>query len=281
MFDIFFYFLIFVFGLIVGSFLNCVIFRLEKNESFLKGRSYCPFCRHSLNFLDLVPLFSFLFLKGRCRYCQKPISWQYFLVETATGLIFLLIFIFFGPLNMEFSGQTILSLIYYWTIASFLIVIFVYDLRHYIIPDKAIYPAIIIAFIFRFFEVLSFNHWNLPAIFNFRATYFEPMFFPILSAVLASGFFLAIVLVSKGQWMGVGDIKLAFLMGLMLGWPNILIALFLAFFIGALVGVFLILKNKKTFKSEIPFGPFLILGTFIALFFGSQIIDWYTVFFLI
>jgi len=281
MFDIFFYFLIFVFGLIVGSFLNCVIFRLEKNESFLRGRSYCPFCRHSLNFLDLVPLFSFLFLKGRCRYCQKPISWQYFLVEAATGSIFLLIFIFFAPLNMEFSGQTILSLIYYWTIASFLIVIFVYDLKHYIIPDKAIYPAIIIAFIFRFFEVLSFNYWSLSGVFSFGIAAFEPMFSPILSAVFASGFFLAIVLISKGQWMGVGDIKLAFLMGLMLGWPNILIALFLAFFIGALVGVFLILKNKKTFKSEIPFGPFLILGTFIALFFGSQIIDWYAGFFLI
>ncbi len=281
MFDIFFYFLIFIFGLIVGSFLNCVVFRLEKNESFLKGRSYCPFCRHSLNFFDLVPLFSFLFLKGRCRYCQKPISWQYFLVEIATGLTFLLIFIFFAPLNMELSAQTILSLIYYWAITCFLIVIFVYDLKHYIIPDKAIYPAIIIAFIFRFFEVLSFNDWNFFGIFDFGITAFEPIFFPILSAVLASSFFLAIVLVSKGQWMGVGDIKLAFLMGLMLGWPNILIALFLAFLIGALVGVFLILKNKKTFKSEIPFGPFLILGTFIALFFGSQIMDWYVVFFLI
>jgi prepilin signal peptidase PulO-like enzyme (type II secretory pathway) len=147
-----------------------------------------------------------------------------------------------------------------------LIIIFVYDLKHYIIPDKVIYPAIIIALIFN----LQFLISNQFSIFNYS----------ILSAILASAFFLAIVLVSRGKWMGVGDIKLAFFIGLFLGWPNILVALFLAFFIGAIIGVGLIASQRKTLKSEVPFGPFLVAGTFIALFWGQSIINWYLNFFI-
>ena len=252
------YIFVFFFGLIVGSFLNCVIYRLEEGKSFLKGRSFCPDCKHTLSWQDLIPLLSFLILKGKCRYCKKPISIQYPLVELATGILFILI--------LNFStrpGGVIL-----FVVSCFLIIIFVYDLKHYIIPDKIIYPVIIVSGIWYFVSGIFLNLYTKYEILN-----------TIYSAFGAAAFFLAIVLVSRGKWMGVGDIKLAFLMGLILGFPNILAALFLAFLIGAIIGVGLIAAQKKTFKSEVPFGPFLVTGTFIALFWGENIINWYLNFF--
>lgn len=273
-FDFLIYLFIFVFGTICGSFLNCVIYRLEIGESFLKGRSYCPHCKHVLTWQDLIPIFSFLILKGKCRYCHQKISWQYPLVELATGILFVstLIYFFSKTSILVNSAMTELTSIYYLVIACFLIIIFVYDLKHYIIPDKVIYPAIAIAFLYQLFKI-----WDLGFVpnFEFRISNFQTLANPLLSAFLASLFFLMIVLISQGKWMGVGDIKLAFLMGLILSFPNILVALFLAFFIGAIIGIELIILGKKTLKSEIPFGPFLVSGTFLALFFGQKILDWY------
>jgi len=145
-----------------------------------------------------------------------------------------------------------------------LIIIFVYDLKHYIIPDGVIYPAILVSSIWYFVFGIFLNLYTKYEILN-----------TIYSALGAALFFLMIVLVSRGKWMGVGDIKLAVLMGLLLGFPNILVALFLAFFIGAIIGVGLILAGKKTLKSEVPFGPFLVAGTFLALFWGQSILNWY------
>jgi len=241
---------VFLFGLMVGSFLNCVIYRLEKEESFLKGRSYCPRCKHKLGLLDLIPVLSFMWLRGRCRYCHEKISVQYPLVEIATGLLFLLTY--------KLQPTT-----YNFIIVPFMVAIFVYDLKHYIIPDKVIYPAIAVALACSTLKVA-------PLTFNV-----EHAVEYALSAFGAAAFFLAIVLISRGKWMGVGDIKLAFLMGLILVYPNILVALFLAFLIGAIIGVGLMVFGKKTIKSEVPFGPFLVAGTFIALFFGKEIINWY------
>ena len=259
--------LIFIFGLAIGSFLNCVIYRLERVEkepssfkkelgSFVMGRSYCPHCQHLLSWQDLIPVFSFFILGGKCRYCGKRISWQYPLVELATGILFLLIFIYFN--NFLVTGYWLPVTIFWLLVTSFLIIIFVYDFKHYIIPDKVIYPAIVIAFIY-----------------NLITGYRLPVTGYLLAAFAAAGFFLFIVLISRGKWMGVGDIKLAFLIGLLLGWPNTLLALFLAFLIGAIIGLGLIILKKKTIKSELPFGPFLILGIYIAFFWGKEIINWY------
>lgn len=270
---LFFLFIVFVFGLMVGSFLNCVIYRLEKEESFLKGRSYCPHCKHVLSWQDLIPILSFFVLKRKCRYCQKPISWQYPLVELFTGLIFVLVFnspphqIFGGGFN-QFTNFHLLTFIYYLAISSFLIVVFVYDLKHSLIPDAIIYPAIFVVFLYRLLEIYEFGS-------------FQSLISPLISAFSASLFFLAIVLVSRGKWMGTGDIWLAFLMGLILGWPNILVALSLAFFIGAIIGTGLIMGGRKTLKSETPFGPFLVIGTFLAMFWGEKIVNWYLNFLLI
>ena len=237
--------IIFLLGLIAGSFLNCVVYRMENNQGFLTGRSFCPQCKHVLAWYDLIPLFSFLWLSGKCHYCRKKISWQYPLVELATGFLFFLMFRHFG------FG---IDLVFGFLISAFLVVIFVYDLKHYLIPDKIIYPAIGVA--------LVYNLWRFDlGVFG--------------AAFGAAAFFLFIVLISRGRWMGIGDIKLAFFMGFVLGWPNILVALFFAFFSGAIIGVGLILAERKSFKSEVPFGPFLVAGTMAAMFYGRDFINWY------
>ena len=257
-------FVIFIFGLVVGSFLNAIIFRLEKGESALKGRSRCPYCKHSLSWQDLIPVLSFILLKGQCRYCVKKISIQYPLVEIGTALLFLAILNFDFLMFNQFSIFQFSKFLYLLTITSLLIVIFVYDLRHYIIPDKILFPAIGIVALFRVFEFVKFGNWNL-----------EPLINPLLAASLASAFFFALYYVSRGTWMGFGDVKLAAFMGLFLGWPNILVALFVAFVTGAIIGVGLMAAQKKGLKSEVPFGPFLITGTFAALFWGKLIANWY------
>ena len=262
--NLFFYLIIFIFGLAIGSFLNCVIYRLEKRESFLRGRSHCPHCQKELSWKDLVPLLSFLILRGRCRYCRQKISLQYPLVELATGILFVFIAIF----NFQFTTHDLLNACFLFLVSCFLIIIFVYDLKHYIIPDKVIYPAIFISGIWYLASGIFFNFYTRYEILN-----------AVYSAIGAAGFFFLIVLVSRGRWMGVGDIKLAFLMGLFLGFPNILVALFLAFFLGAIIGIGLIISGKKTLKSEVPFGPFLVTGAFLALFFGENITQWYSHFF--
>lgn len=272
MINIFFYFVIFTLGLAVGSFLNCVIWRLETRESFLKGRSYCPHCKHKLFWQDLIPVLSFLFLKGKCRYCQQKISWQYPLVEIITAFLFL--FILFKSFSAEIDLKRIvliyywiIPLIFYWVIVCFMIVIFVYDLKHFIIPDKIIFPAIVIAFLYQLFRVFI-GPCPVPPTKAGLFTIFAP-------ALTAAAFFLIIFLISSGKWIGFGDVKLGFFMGLLLGFPNIIVALFLSFLFGAIIGIGLIIAQKKTLKSEVPFGPFLVVGTFTALFFGEKMVNWY------
>jgi len=272
-FDVLIYLYIFCLGTIFGSFLNCVIYRLHSEESFLKGRSFCPNCQHILSWQDLIPVFSFLALKGKCRYCHKPISLQYPLVELATGLLFV-----FTTYNLQlttYNLKILLNLGYQLLVVSCLVIVFVYDLKHYIIPDKVIYPAIALAFLYQLYQITQV-----------RPMYILPMYIltgvrPVYAALGAAAFFLILVVISHEKWLGWGDVKLAFLMGLFLGWPKILLALFLAFFIGAIIGIELIILGKKTLKSEIPFGPFLVSGTFLALFFGQKILDWYLNFFLL
>lgn len=267
------YIAVFVFGLCIGSFLNCLTYRLEKAGGFVEGRSkkktgffmgrsFCPKCKHKLGASDLIPIVSFLMLKGKCRYCKKKISSQYLLVEVFVGLLFVLILQHITGGFLIISPVFVLWFLYLVVVFSLLVVIFLFDLKHYIIPDVIIYPAIAAALLFRIAGVFIFGiRTNITS--------------ALISAVCASMFFFIIWLVSRGKWMGFGDVKLAFFMGLFLGWPNILVALFLAFLIGSLVGLVLISLAKKKFKSEVPFGPFLIIGTLLALFWGHNLINWY------
>ena len=152
-----------------------------------------------------------------------------------------------------------------------MLAIFIYDLKHFIIPDKIIYPLIAITFLYRLAEeLINFQFSiNFQSIFNFQFLNY------LLAGVGACLFFLAIYLISKGKWLGFGDVKLVLFLGLFLGWPNILLSLFLSFVIGAIIGVGLIAFKGKGLKSQVPFAPFLLIGTFIAFFWGNEIISWY------
>jgi len=272
-------FLLFIFllGSAIGSFLNVVICRLKTKESILFGYSHCTQCKHKLAWYDLIPLVSFVLTRGRCRYCGKKISWQYPIVELATALLFTLVFYKqFNNLGMQ---QFDLLLYCYIAILLFyvsaLIVIFVYDLKHNIIPDKIVVSGIVVAILGNLiFDLLhnlkSYSVFNgqLSSI-NYRSIS------GLIAALAASGFFYLLVVISKGHWMGGGDVKLAFFMGLILGWPNILVGLFGAFISGAIIGLILVGLNKKTMKSQVPFGPFLCASTIVAMLYGSQIINWY------
>ncbi|MFY9457699.1 MAG: prepilin peptidase [Candidatus Spechtbacterales bacterium] len=238
------YSIIFILGLLIGSFLNAVIYRLDSGESIIKARSHCPKCGHVLAWYELVPVVSFAIQGGRCRSCREKISFQYPFVELATGVIFVALW----------AGQLFIFL-YLAAVSSFLIIIFVYDLKRYIIPDRIIYPAILISGIWR-----AVSGDTLVGMYV---------------ALAVSSFFAAIFFVSRGKWLGFGDVKFAFFMGLFLGWPNILVALFTAFILGGIIGIGLVVSRRKTMKSQVPFGPFLVTGTFVAMFFGEKVVKWY------
>ncbi|MFH0804814.1 MAG: prepilin peptidase [Patescibacteria group bacterium] len=240
--------LVAILGLVVGSFLNVVIYRLHAGVNFVRGRSYCPHCKHDLSAADLVPLFSFIFLRGRCRYCRKSISWQYPLVELGTSLAFLALFCRFG-LTPEFFV--------YLVYAALLVAVFVYDLRYYLILDRVSLPAAVIGFVFSL-TILHISAVHL-----------------LIGGAIGAGFFLLQFVVSRGRWIGGGDIRLGLAMGFMLGYPHVLVALFVAYVLGSLVGIGLILAGGKTWQSKVPFGTFLTAATLLTFLFGEQVVSYY------
>jgi prepilin signal peptidase PulO-like enzyme (type II secretory pathway) len=249
---------VFILGLFIGSFLNVVILRLHREESFIKGTSKCLFCRHRLYPKDLVPLFSWLWLKGRCRYCKKRFSGQYPLIEFFTGLAFVLVFWKVIP-GLDLSTASALQYVHlldWWAIVSFLIIIFVYDFKYYLILDKVVWPGIVLALLVNLF--LGFSISNL-----------------IFAAVIGGGFFLLQFVVSKGRWIGGGDIRLGIFMGAILGWPHVLTALFISYILGSFISIFLIFGKRKDWGDKIPFGTFLALGTFVTMLWGPKLITWY------
>ncbi|MFA6416338.1 MAG: prepilin peptidase [Candidatus Paceibacterota bacterium] len=240
-------FFVFLFGLIIGSFLNVLILRYNTGRS-IGGRSGCFSCSKKLSWYELIPVVSFFVQNGRCRGCKSKISWQYPLVEIMTGLIFSLIAWCFWAV----PGLVV----FYWLLATVSIFIFAYDWRHQIIPDSA-------TVIFIFMAVL-------------RILFFGP---GIVDSLLTGlGFFLvfwALWYFSGGRWLGFGDAKLVLAIGLLLGWQQGLVAMCLAFWLGAIVGLVLIavsrghrlLKSSHhyTIKSEIPFAPFILIGAWLVI----------------
>ncbi len=234
--------LMFLAGLVVGSFLNVVIYRLPRGLGFVKGRSFCPKCKRKIGWFDNVPLMSFILLKGHCRFCRKPISLRYPLVELLTGVLFYL------------SYLNHLSFLSYPLFCG-LIVIFFIDLEHQIIPDEIVFPLI---FLFLIFFLVS-NYQLL--ITNY-----------LITALASFSLLLVLYLFTKGKGMGFGDVKLAFLMGLVLGFPKIVVAFYLAFLTGAFFGIILILLGKAKLKQKIAFGPFLVFSTIISFLWGEKLI---------
>lgn len=255
----------FILGLIVGSFLNVVIYRLSVAESFTAGRSKCPHCQTMIRWYDNIPLVSFIILNAKCRDCKKGISWQYPLVEFFTGVLFVLVGMKFFVLE---DAQTWIMAGYFLGVVSFLAVIFVYDLLHMEIPNLVIWVAVFWSVVFNL--ILDWENKILPNGPLDLLTYSG-----VLAAVSAFAFFFLLVIKSKEKWMGLGDAYLVIFLGLFLGWPNILLALFLAFSLGAIIGLALVALRKKGMKSPIPFAPFLVAGSIVAMFWGNQIINWY------
>ena len=252
LFTIFF----FIFGLIVGSFLNVVIIRHNTSRS-LGGRSGCMVCQKKLSWYELIPVFSFIFLKGRCKDCQTRISIQYPLVELTTGIIFSFLFIKFQTLFQINPQSFYLTFIFYALSFSLLLVIAVYDLRHKIISDKLVLIFSVVTFLGLFLFSIHGFQIHLPTLWQF------------LAGILIALPFALLWLISRGAWMGLGDAKLALGLGWLLGLIQGLSGLVLAFWTGALVGVVLLAFSKKySMKTEIPFAPFLVLGAIIAFFFG-------------
>jgi leader peptidase (prepilin peptidase) / N-methyltransferase len=241
-------------GLIIGSFLNAVVYRLNAVESLME-RSHCPHCKKQVRWFDNVPLLSFILLSAKCRDCGEKISWQYPVVEAATGIMFALLGNYFFKVD-ELATWTATA--FYLVIFAILLVIFVYDLKYMEIPMLVLWLGIGVSLIYFLFSD-SQNFSAAGSILNLKTIS------GILGGLIAGGFFYGLAAYSKESWMGYGDAYLGLLIGLVAGWPNIFLTLLLAFTTGSLVSIVLIVASKKTLKSQVPFAPFLISGVFLTL----------------
>jgi len=240
-----------ILGAAIGSFLNVIIDRLPADKSIVYPPSSCDACQHQLSWPDLFPVFSYLFLRGRCRYCKVKIPQRIFWVELGTGLLTALLFWKFGW--KPILGVTIVY-------SAVLIAIAVIDLNHQLILNKLTYPFLLIALVVNFFVPNLYSWHNV-------------LFGLLGGAVGLLILFVPALIYRKG--MGLGDVKMAALIGLMTGFPNVIVAVFGGIILGGIVAIILLLFKKKSRKEGIPFGPYLSLATIITFFYGSNIIHWY------
>lgn len=271
---------IFLFGSVLGSFVLVIADRFNTGLKFFKGRSICFSCNTQLKRTDLVPIFSFLFLRGRCRYCQSKIQADVFITEVVMGLLTVLVALKLGILdNFQsfdalgtsfsiFNFQSIFQFSILTAIFGIILLISIYDLRHFIIPDS---------FLIAFFAFSLLYNWILDSGFWLLLIHF-------ISGVIVALPFLFLFVISKGRWLGFGDVKYIFVIGFFLGFVNGSSAIITAFWIGAVFSISLIalmklnirlpiFNNKLTIKSEIPFGPFLSVGILIAFLFDLDIFN--------
>lgn len=260
-----------VLGLCLGSFANALVWRIyqqdkaktakqKKKYSISTGRSMCVHCSHQLSQLDLVPVFGWLLLQGKCRYCKKPISWQYPAVELVTALLFVTSYIAW---NNPIAG---------WEIASFglwlvclvgFAALIVYDIRWMLLPNRIIFPLYGVAAFFVGSRMLAEQS-------------LQPFVTACIGVLIGGGIFYLLFQISKGKWIGGGDVKLGFLLGALVGGPqNALLLLFLASVLGTVLIVLLMGAHKVTRNTRIPFGPFLIAGAIIAQLAGHDLVNWY------
>jgi prepilin signal peptidase PulO-like enzyme (type II secretory pathway) len=285
-----------VFGLVIGSFIDCIANRSFTKQSFL-GRSFCDHCKKTLPWYTLIPVISFLFLRGKCHSCKERISPESTLVEIIIGLLTAFILFTYLPLgfsSLQWEAQLIIVLDILFKLFAIYIfsIVFITDIKSGLIPDRITYPAIIIAAVYLitstafktgvFYLSLKnsqLGQYLLPP----HSDYFYRHVMSLIETVgwtFASGigvglFFLILILVTKGRGMGGGDMKLGIFIGLILGFPNSVAAIMLAFLLGSVFGIVLILSRVKKFGQTIPFGPFLSLASVVTILWGDQIINWY------
>lgn len=261
-----------VLGLCFGSFVNALVWRIHKQEnvkakgaktkySITTGRSMCVDCGHTLGIKDLVPVLSWLSLRGKCSYCHKPISWQYPLVELLTVAVFVLSYIYWPSILTGYGlfdfGLWLVFVIGFMALA-------VYDLRWLILPNRIIYPLLGLAVLQHLVAVIFYKQgighllqvwWGL---------------------VVGGGLFALIYFVSRGKWIGFGDVRLGALLGLLLGSPDLaLLTIFISSILGTILVIPLLITGKAKQSSKLPYGPLLIAGAVIARLFGAALIVWY------
>lgn len=245
--------LIFLTGLFIGSFFNVCIYRIPNEKSIVLPPSHCTSCNHKLAVLDLIPVFSYLFLKGKCRYCGASISVQYPLIELLTGTMYLVLYLHFG-----FTWQLLISIV----LASLLLIITVIDLKHMIVPDELVVFGLISAFVFQITRISPIGYLDA-----------------ISGALLGGSIFLVIALLSmfilKKDGMGGGDIKLMAMIGALTGWKVTLLSIVLSVYLGGLLGGALLLFKVKRRGDYIPYGPFIAMATIISVLWGDSIISWW------
>lgn len=273
----------FILGAILGSFSKAMADRSLAGKTFL-GRSECEYCKKTLGVWDLIPIISYISLRGRCRYCHKKLNLEYLISEL--GLGFVIGFLFYTQVTPT------TDLVFKTFFITVLFILTLTDIKDYFIPDKVVIPSIIIAAVFLLGEFLFkigylyyrlsqtvIGRYLLPPhssyFYDHVLITFQPFFGALISALIISGFFTLLIIITRGKGMGGGDVKLGGFIGLGLGFPNGLLAVMLGFLIGAIAAVFLVVFKHKELKQAIPFGPFLVLGSLIALFWGGSIIDWY------
>ena len=266
-----------VFGLCLGSFANALVWRVHeqaqetdkkkpnqkrlKDLSISQGRSMCPHCGHSLGAADLIPVFSWTLLGGKCRYCHKSISWQYPLVEVATAAVFVGSYIWW-PKSFD-TAQIIIFVLWLALITGFMALI-TYDVRWQLLPNRILYPLGAVAGLLALVNVASAGD-PLKALLD-----------TALAVLIGGGIFYALFQLSDGKWIGGGDVRLGWLLGLVVGTPaKSFLFIFWAAFLGSFVSLPLLASNKLKRTSTIPFGPFLIVGAIIAYLFGTDILHWY------
>jgi len=248
-------FLFAILGLAVGSFLNVCIDRLPRNRSIVNPPSHCEVCQHPLAAKDLIPLFSYIRLRGRCRYCQSGIPRRSLWVELATGLIFAFLYWYYGLS----SGLGVMA--FY---ACLFIIIFVIDLEHGLILNKVLYPSMVVALLLALFLPQPWlTQWTVPGVAN-----------AAIGGGIGFVIFFVIAVASRGG-MGWGDVKLAALIGLATGFPLVFFSMIIGAILGGIVAVALVIAKRRKLKETIPFGPLLALATMVTLLWGNSILNWY------
>ena len=248
-----FYLLVFILGSVWGSFCNVCIYRLPGNESMFKSRSLCPSCKKQINWYDNIPFLSFIFLKGKCRNCNYKISFQYFLVELIAAISFLIIYFLYGA-----SITTLLLII----LSVFFIIIFFIDLKHFIIPNELTFPLMIIGFIKSFYP-------------NLDQTIFPNYINSILGGLAGYILIWLVIIIyekiRKKEGMGLGDAKLLAAIGFWFGWVSIPFTIFISSFVALIFVIPSLLNKTRKVSSQIPFGPYIIIGCIIYVSFSNQI----------
>ncbi len=256
--------IIFVLGLIFGSFANVVIERGQAKEG-ISGRSKCDSCKQKINWYDNIPLVSyFIFLKGRCRQCKDKIAWQYPIVEALFGGVFVLIAWRTGFILGFLDQSEIINTSFYLSIGFILLIILIWDLKYMIIPDGLVVGGLALSVCY-----FGYQYFISP---DFLMSINTDLTRNFLGGILISWFFYMMFAFSKGRWIGGGDVKLGFLVGFLVGWKMVYSVLLITYIIGAIPAIYLLIRGKATMKTRIPFGPFLIIASFISIFWKEDII---------